>query len=136
MIRQVIRRVDANEAVARWSDFEPHVRRVLERLDSGQYPDDVLTAIQFGGMHLWDILDGTGVCVTELQAYSRYRQLLVYLVAGGNARDWIAEGQQQLEAFAKSQNCKYMWFQGRPGWERYCKRLGYSDKLVMMRKAL
>ncbi len=112
------------------------MNRVLKETDGGQASEDVLTSIQFGNMQLWDVLQGRAVCVTEIQAYPRYSQLLVYLVAGADAADWIAKGDAQLTSFAKSQHCKYIVFQGRPGWERYCGRLGYTDKLIMMRKGV
>lgn len=131
-----LRLVTPQEAVRRWDVFEPLVARVLDAVDGGLYPDNVLTAVQFGSMHLWDILDGQAICVTELQDYPRYRQMLVYLVAGTKAKDWIASGNRQLDAFAKSQNCKYVVFQGRPGWKRFTERMGYGDEIVMMRKKL
>ncbi len=134
--RPALRLLTPREALERWDDLEPLVARVLDRVDGGLYPDDVLTAVQFGSMHIWSILDGQAVCITEIQSYPRYRQLLIYLVAGLKAKDWIASGNQQLNAFAKSQNCKYVVFQGRPGWERYAARFGYTDKIVMMRKAV
>ena len=129
-----LRLLEPREAVAQWDRLEPLVQRVFDRIDGALFPDDVLTAVQFGNMHIWDILDGQAVCVTELQAYPKYRQLLIYLVAGLKAADWITSGNQQLTAFAKSQNCKYVVFQGRPGWEKYARRFGYTDKIIMMRK--
>lgn len=124
------------DVVKQWGVFEPLVRRVLEHVDGGLYPDDVLTAVQFGSMHLWSILDGQAVCITELQTYPRYRQLLIYLVAGIKAKSWIASGNRQLDAFAKLHNCKYVIFQGRPGWKRYAEPFGYRDEIIMMRKRI
>ncbi|MFA5996175.1 MAG: hypothetical protein WC790_00410 [Candidatus Paceibacterota bacterium] len=132
----MLTRIYGADAVNGWDTFEPLIRRVLKRADSGHFPDDILTCVQHGGMQLWSISGDRGIAVTEIQDYSRYRQLLVYMVAGKHARDWLAEGQQQLEAFAKSTGCQFMAFQGRPGWERYCAPLGYTNKMITMRKAV
>ncbi len=131
-----LRLLSPREALDEWDRLEPHIRRVLEYVDSGQLPDDVLTAAQLGSMQIWNILDGKAVCVTELQTFTRYRQLLIYLVAGARPQDWIAQGQRQLEAFAKQNSCRYMIYKGRPGWERYARQFGWGDKFVMLRKAL
>ena len=136
MDEPALRPVPPAEVVAQWSRYAELVQRVLTRVNSGLFPDDVLTAIQIGSMHLWDILDGQAVVITEIQEYTKYRQLLIFLVAGTRAKDWIASGNQQLTAFAKSRNCKYVVFQGRPGWERYARKFGYTDKFVMMRQEI
>lgn len=108
----------------------------MERGHVGQFADDILTHIQTGRMQLWRTVNGKGIAVTELQSYPRFRQLLVFMVAGEDARDWLAEGHKQLEAFAKSQNCQYMIFHGRPGWEPAVRAFGYDAKQIIMRKEL
>lgn len=136
MSGDVIRLVPVAEVIADWAYYEPLIRKVMERADSGHVPDDVLTCVQFGTMQIWRIIGDQGMAVTEIIPFTRYRLFLVYMVAGENAQDWIAKGQQQLEAFAKSQNCTRMEFQGRPGWQRYCSKLGYTDTYVRMRKEI
>lgn len=133
---EVLRRIEGAEAVECWAFYEPFIASVIVTANSGQYPDDVLTCVQLGTMQLWRISDDRGIAVTEIQDYPRYRQLLIYMVAGYAAPSWIAEGQTQLEAFAKVSGCKHMLFHGRPGWEHYCERLGYGHKQILMRKDL
>lgn len=131
-----LRQVDAREAVRDWDYYEPLIARVVERAGSGSTPDDVLTCVQSGDMQLWRIVNDQGLVVTEIQAYPRHRLLLIYMTAGVNALDWMTEGQQQLEAFAKLHSCKYIEFMGRPGWEKYALRYGYGHKLIKMRKEI
>ena len=108
----------------------------MERGHVGQYPDNILTCIQTGRMQLWRTVNGLGIAITELQDFPRFRQLLVFMVAGEHARDWLTNGHKQLVAFAKSQNCSYMLFHGRKGWERLVRKYGYDDKQIIMRKEL
>lgn len=89
-----------------------------------------------GDMQLWKLVDGHAMGVTQIQTFPQFRLLLVYMVAGEHARDWLLKGSQQLEAFAKSNHCRFIDFQGRPGWERYAAPLGYGRKQIRMRKEL
>lgn len=131
-----MRRVDAREVVAKWQHYEPRIRRVLEISRAGQYPVDVLTAIQLGSMQLWDFNEGQAFCVTEVQHFSRYSQLLIFLVGGEYAPDWFLIGCQHLEAFARENNCAHLAFIGRPGWQKYAKVCGFKSQQISMRKEL
>lgn len=128
------RRVPVTEALERWAFFRPQLERVITRMDVGDTADGVLTSLQLGHMQLWSTAGGQAAVVTEIQTFPKYRLLLIYLVAGENAQDWLATGDQQLAAFAKSEQCKYIEFQGRPGWEKHARRFGYDDKVIRMRK--
>lgn len=123
-------------AVAAWDAIEPLIVEVIERAQGGQTPDDVLTCIQTGRMQLWrEIRSGT-IGLTEIQQFPRHRVMLIYMVAGSGAQDWIAHGQQQLERHARQNGCKFIDFMGRPGWERLARNMGYGAKLIKMRKAV
>ena len=132
----MIIRVDSREALAEWSFYAPFIQRVIDKANSGSSVEDVLTCLQLGSMQLWRDGKRKAVAVTEIQDYPRYRMLLVYMVAGKDVRDWLAEGQQQLDSFAKQSGCKYIEFQGRAGWEKLCRELGYDNKMIRMRKEL
>lgn len=123
-------------AVAAWGAIEPLIVEVIERAQGGQSPDDVLTCIQTGRMQLWREIDSGTIGLTEILEFPRYKVMLIYMVAGSGARDWIAQGQQQLERFARQHGCKFLEFMGRPGWERLARNLGYGAKLIKMRKEL
>lgn len=131
-----MRQLDPREVVAKWAYYEPKIRNVLEISRAGQFPIDVLTGIQLGSMQLWDFNDGQAFCVTEIQCFSRYNQLLIFLVGGAYAPDWYATGCQHLEAFARLNDCAYLAFIGRPGWQKYAEATGFKSKQISMRKQL
>jgi hypothetical protein len=133
-LAQTIRLVSPVEAVRDWPRYERQILRVIETMDLPQWPDDVLTCIQQGTMQLWRTVNGDGIGVTELQTFPRYKQLLLYIVAGDNAQDWLTGADQQLEDFAQSHGCKYMAFHGRPGWSKWCAAFGYKHTAVRMAK--
>lgn len=129
-------RVFADEALREWDFFEALINRVLKRTRAGTSPDDVLTCIQKGDMQLWCDDERKAICITEIQTYPRFNVLLVYMVAGKDARDWLTEGQRQLDSFAQQSGCRFVEFIGRPGWEAFCRELGYTDKFIRMRKEI
>lgn len=131
-----IRLVPAREALRDWDMYEERLNRVIERADSPHTSEDILTCVQLGTMQLWRAIDGDGVGVTEVQVFPRYRQLLVYMVAGEDARDWLTGADKQLEAFALSQNCTRMEFHGRPGWAKWCQAFGYEHSSIRMKKEI
>jgi hypothetical protein len=129
-----IRQVSADEALRDWDFYEERLNRVVERTDSPHGTDDILTCLQLGSMQLWRCVNGDGVGVTELQTYPRYKRLLVYMVAGEHATDWLTGADQQLSDFAISNKCTHMVFHGRPGWAKWCGAFGYVPTLVVMQK--
>lgn len=129
-------RVDPAEAVRDWGRYEAQILRVVERVDAPHMPDDILTCVQLGTMQLWRTVDGQAVGVTELQHFPQYSQLLIYMVAGEHAQDWLIGAHQHLETFAISQNCTRMAFHGRPGWAKWCRALGYTHTQIVMTKVI
>lgn len=133
---QSIRLVYPQEAVKRWPYFLYRLSAVLDRTDLEYSPDDILTALQLGRMHLWQAVRHDAIAVTQVQEFPRYRQFLVYAVAGKDAREWIAQGSHDLDRVAQSTGCDVIAFYGRKGWEKYAQPLGYTQQLVVMRKRL
>lgn len=131
-----IRHVNASEVLRDWDHYERRLNDVLRRTDAEYWPDDILSCIQRGTMQMWRAVDGDGIGVTELQTFPRYRQLLVYMVAGKDAQDWLDGADQHLEAFAQSNGCTRMAFHGRIGWIKSCRAFGYETQLVCMRKVV
>jgi hypothetical protein len=132
----VLRFVPADEAVGRAAFFKPYVEAVLDIGNSGETWGSILHKLRIGTMQLWEISGKRGICVTEVQDYPRYRQLLVFMVAGERAPEWLVQGQADLETYALRRGCDMMSFQGRPGWRRYCERLGYTGMQIVMQKDL
>lgn len=128
--------VSPRDALRDWAWYERQIERVIERADGPQTTEDILTAIQFGRMHLWRSADGTGMGLTELQVYPRYRQLLIYMVAGHNMLSWIREGAKVFEQFAREMSCTRISFHGRPGWEKLAESMGFTHKMIRMSKRL
>ncbi len=131
-----VRRVPAAEVLADWPYYRERLNSVMERTDAEMRTDDVLTCLQTGDMQMWRSLEGDGIGVTQLQTFPRYKQLLLYAVAGENSQDWLDAGDQQLEAFALSHGCTRMVFHGRIGWDRLVRKYGYDIRLYVMKKVI
>jgi hypothetical protein len=131
-----IRQVAPAEVLSDWSYYEAHLSRVIAKTDAELWPDDILTCIQRGAMQMWRALEGDAIGVTELQTFPRYKQLLLYAVAGEDASEWLTGADHDLEAFALSHGCTRMEFHGRPGWQKSCRAFGYTTTLVCMKKRI
>ena len=131
-----IYRVSPHDALRDWDWYERQINRVITRADSGLTTEDVLTAIQYGRMHVWRSADGKGMGLTELQSFPRYRQLFILMVAGEDMQAWIREGSRVFERFARENACTRMEFHGRPGWEKIAEECGFTHKMMRMKKRL
>ena len=132
----ILERVSLRRAITAWDSYADKLQEVIDRVDDGHDTDAILAVIKTGAMQLWDIDGGRGVCVTEVQEFPRYRQLLVLMVAGTASADWLPAGQRALEAFARDEDCARMALIGRPGWRKACEDLGYGRHMVFMQKEL
>lgn len=131
-----IHRVTADEAIVEWDFYEALIRRVVRRVQAGAGPEDILSCVQMGSMQLWRDGERKGIAVTEIITYPLYKVFLIFMVVGCDFREWLSDGQHQLDSFAKSEGCKFVEFIGRPGWERLCTDFGYTEKFIRMRKEL
>jgi hypothetical protein len=129
-----IYRVDVRQAIAEWGFYEPLISKVIRRCRAGVSADDVMSCLQIGSMQLWRDGARKGIAVTEIQKLPQYDLLLIFMVAGRDPREWLAEGQHQLDSFARAVGCKFIEFIGRPGWEKLCHEHGYTEKFIRMRK--
>ena len=56
---------------------------------------------------------------------------------GGEEMDkWLPQFQEKLEAYAHSMNCDFLSGQGRRGWTKPLKKLGWEEEFVSFRKDL
>lgn len=129
-----VTRVSAREALEEWDFYEGMINKVIRRVNGGVSAEHVLTCLQQGNMQLWRDSSRKGIGVTEIQTYPEFRTLLIFMVAGEDARAWLTSGQQQLDSFAQKSGCKYVEYIGRPGWERLLRDFGYTEKYIRMRK--
>lgn len=131
-----VTRVSAREAIAEWDFYEKAIGKIIRRADVGSTTEDVLNCLQEGKMQLWRDATRRGIAVTQIQVYPLFKVLLIFMVAGRDVRDWLAEGHRVLDSFAADSGCKYVDFIGRKGWAKLVRDFGYDKEFVWLRRTV
>ncbi|MEO1042832.1 MAG: hypothetical protein AAFX52_11120 [Pseudomonadota bacterium] len=109
-----------------WDQAAPFLQAALDQSRQRLSLEDVKAAVESGAAHLW--LGQKSAAVTE-QTMDTNAWLF-----GGD----LEEAKSMLlsaEAFAAHQGCKTMTiWEGRPGWERVLKSLGYEKRTVLVKE--
>lgn len=127
-------RLTTEQTIRNWAKVEDALKRVKSKMDGGFSANDVLGCIMRDTMQVWTTNCGKGIAITEVQATPQYRTLHIVALAGVDAQDWLAQGMDQLDTFAKSQNCQYVTLEGRYGWKKLLKDFGFNESWIKLRK--
>lgn len=119
-----------------WGNIEPLLFRVIDRVDSGHTPEDILTQLQTGQLQLWKIGDWQAMAVTQVVNLPQMLTLSVYMAAGADADRWMSTLCDTLVDWARQLGCKYLEFYGRPGWQRKAAHLGFNQTYTVMRREI
>lgn len=125
--------VRSDSILENWGSIEPHLQRVLTRIDSGHTVEDVLSKLQWQEMQLWCVNDWQAIAVTQISILPQHKVLAVVYVAGDGVDDWLPALSHTLENFAAGLGCKYVEFYGRDGWRKKAKPLGFENAFSVMR---
>lgn len=113
-----------------WARWRP---KIAAACDGAHHTiDSIEGSLACGRAHLLTLPD---CCfVVELADYPQARACQVMWAAG--ALEAVVAGAPRLHAWAKAQGCTEMLVEGRAGWIRALKDIGYRPWSVTLRKAL
>lgn len=136
MTRQALP-VRACDVDAAWPQVLGLIERALAESDGGHSAEDVRDACKAGDAQLWCGFGSDGlelIMVTEIRRRPRLKAMRIWLMAGSDAPEWIAERSAAIEEWAASAGCSRLEMVGRKGW---LKRLPGWDRLnVVMSKEI
>jgi|TARA_R110002012_G_scaffold98132_4_gene235591 hypothetical protein len=118
-----------------WNEVEPLIKKAL---DDCYTTDDILKGLINNSFQLfisWNNKVESAV-VTEVAQYPQ-KKILRYFLAGAegnNLNNWLEPIQQEIEKFAKLNQCQAIEVAGRKGWARKLK--GYEQKIYLFNKEL
>jgi hypothetical protein len=113
-------------------EVERALRSNTDRIDM----DDIEKALQEKRMQLWAIHDGEIKCVfvTQIVSYKTCKAVRVIAVTGTDHQEWLKLGFDTLVKWGQENGCSMMEMQGRKGWEKPLKKLGFEEPEILMTK--
>ena len=120
-----------------WQYAGPLIQRMLKR-GRGEYVlHDIFEAVLEGRKEMWlGLQDGKVMAclLGQVVRHPRYSVYLIFGFAADNARHWINNHLDKIEAHARAHNCAFLEEWGRDGWERALP--DWTKAHVVMRKPL
>jgi len=116
-----------------WNEVEPLIKKAL---DDCYTTDDILKGLINNSFQLfisWNKKVESAV-VTEVAQYPQKKICRYFLAGGSNMENWLEPIQEEIEKFAKHNQCQAIEVAGRKGWSKKLK--GYEQKIYLFTKEL
>ena len=125
--------VDKDQVDEVWKD----VKYLIEQTDDTETDsDDIYQYLRSGHWSLWIFVGDNGIQVagtTSFVYYGNKKMCRIETVAGTERGDWLWT-LQEVEEWAKLNECIAMDIFGRKGWEKVLKPFDYNFEAVLLRK--
>tara|TARA_R100001163_G_C5014800_1_gene159510 strand:+ start:346 stop:735 length:390 start_codon:yes stop_codon:yes gene_type:complete len=116
-----------------WNEVEPLIKKALDDTYTARDILDGLVKNAFQLFISWEDKVESAV-ITEVIQYPQKKVCRYFLAGGSKMNNWLEPIQQEIEKFAKYNQCDAIEVAGRKGWLRKLK--GYEQKIYLMSKKL
>ena len=116
-----------------WNEVEPLIKKALDDTYTARDILDGLVKNAFQLFISWEDKVESAV-ITEVIQYPQKKVCRYFLAGGSNMNNWLEPIQQEIEKFAKYNQCDAIEVAGRKVWLRKLK--GYEQKIYLMSKKL
>ena len=116
-----------------WNEVESLIKKALDDTYTARDILDGLVKNAFQLFISWEDKVESAV-ITEVIQYPQKKVCRYFLAGGSNMNNWLEPIQQEIEKFAKYNQCDAIEVAGRKGWLRKLK--GYEQKIYLMSKKL
>lgn len=117
-----------------WHLAEPLLWKAFKRVDYPYTMAEIAGKIESCDMQLWMTHDLDMAWVTQILVFPRYKVFEIVAGGGEGLDEWLVDSDELFTAFASHHGCKYIEVQGRPGWTKVTKPLGYAPVWTTIRK--
>jgi len=127
------------EAIRTASTWLPILERAIDRSDGRWSREEVLDDVRNGLLLVWIMVRHervVGVFTTRPITCRSFTWVLVEDLAGDDIDGWLPEAARALEGWARELGAKQIMLEGRRGWERKLRALGYETKRIQAVKHL
>ena len=116
-----------------WNEVEPLIKKALDDTYTAR---DILDGLVKNAFQLFISREDKveSAVITEVIQYPQKKVCRYFLAGGSNMNNWLEPIQQEIEKFAKYNQCDAIEVAGRKGWLRKLK--GYEQKIYLMSKKL
>ena len=116
-----------------WNEVEPLIKKALDDTYTAR---DILDGLVKNSFQLFISWEDKVECavVTEVAQYPQKKVCRYFLAGGNNIDNWLEPIQQEIEKFAKHNQCQAVEVAGRKGWSKKLK--GYEQKIYLFSKEL
>ena len=126
-----------------WDEAKEHLRRFEKRARGNCTVDDIGKRILADEQQLWIVINDDkkiiGAIVSQVWDYPRKKVMEIVACGGDSERElneYIYQSIEVLKDFALENYCDVMRIEGRRGWERPLKELGFNKDAVLLEKEI
>lgn len=123
-----------------WSILKPYFQSAIDRCQSGLDPDQIRSWALEGRRLIWIVTENERLLAALCGGTREYPGgLIVYVdqIGGQSLETWLVDCLGELEAKSREFGADILEInEGRMGWERRLRGLGYRPARVILRKAL
>lgn len=101
----------------------PFFQNFADRSHSRWSVEDIAEEISAQSVQVWICGEFEAVCLTRVWPDA----VSIVACAGSERGDWCEELEQTIRAWAKSLGKRHLLIDGRPGWSRWLKTIGYQE---------
>lgn len=113
-----------------WSAVSPYIKMAIDESHGELSMDAIIEGIEKGEILIATVFDDTkliAVCSYQQFTFDSGKRVIQILGAGGSEVDsWFEQIDGIANELAKAYNCTEIYINGRKGWERKMKHLGYT----------
>lgn len=135
----IIQGIQSCDAHKWWSVVEDWCRRALDRGGALLWFEDLVEGVAAKDMQMWVVFEaGTpiAVAISQVEQWKRGKALSAFIIGGEDMHKWLAQLDDVLTRYARSLGCDFITGEGRKGWERSLKPLGWQAPSVTYMKRI
>lgn len=135
----IIQGIQSHDAEKWWPVVDDWCCRALNRGGALLHLRDLVEGVAAKDMQLWIVLDDgnpIAVTITQIEQWKRGKVLSAFVIGGDDMHKWLAQLDDVLTRYARSLGCDFITGEGRKGWERVLKPLGWQAPSVTYMKRI